>query len=69
MARTSLPAPERHLTVEELAERYGVTVWTVYRWNSTGTGPKYMKIGRHRRYKLADVLAWENTRYADGVTR
>lgn len=54
----------RHLTVEELAEREGVPVATIYAWNSRGTGPRYMIIGRHVRYRLADVIQWENARYA-----
>lgn len=69
MARNDTVQLERPLTLQELAARYDVTPWTVYRWNSTGTGPKFMKIGRHCRYKLADVLAWEATRYADGAPR
>ena len=67
MARISMPTLEKHLTIEEVAERYGVTVWTVYRWNSSRTGPRFMKIGRNCRYKLADVVAWENERYSDGA--
>lgn len=58
---------ERHLTVEEFAEREGVPVPTVYGWNSQGVGPKYMKIGRHVRYRIADVIAWENSRVVGGV--
>lgn len=58
---------EKHLSIEELAERYNVPVWTVYRWNSTRTGPRFMKIGRNCRYKLADVEAWESGRYVDGA--
>lgn len=57
--------PEKHLTPETLAERLGVPVKTVYQWNSEGTAPRRMKIGRHVRYKLADVIAWENARYAE----
>ena len=51
----------------ELAEREGVPLATVYNWNSTGTGPRYMKIGRHVRYRLRDVVAWEDSRYTDGA--
>lgn len=58
---------EKHLTITELAEREGVPVTTVYTWNYTGTGPRYMKIGRHVRYKIADVITWENSRYC-GLT-
>ena len=41
---------EQHLTVEDLARREGVPVQTVYGWNKTGTGPRFMKIGRYARY-------------------
>lgn len=58
---------DKHLTLEELADREDVSVWTVYHWNKAGTGPRYMKIGRHCRYKLSDVITWENERYADGA--
>ncbi|GLZ13673.1 hypothetical protein Acsp04_39080 [Actinomadura sp. NBRC 104425] len=57
--------PETYLTPKDLAERYGVPLKTVYAWNSGGAGPRYMKIGRHVRYRLADVIAWENERYAE----
>jgi predicted DNA-binding transcriptional regulator AlpA len=51
-----------HLSPEGLAEREGVPLDTVYRWNRLRIGPRYMKIGRHVRYRLADVIAWENSR-------
>ncbi|MFI7044754.1 helix-turn-helix transcriptional regulator [Streptosporangium sandarakinum] len=60
-------ADEKHLTPEELAEREGVSLQTVYFWNRTGTGPRYMKIGRHCRYRSADVIAWENEQYVGGA--
>jgi len=56
---------EKHLSMKDLAEREGVPVNTVAQWNSRGTGPRYMKIGRHARYRLADVIAWENSRVVD----
>ncbi|WP_433138694.1 helix-turn-helix transcriptional regulator [Actinomadura nitritigenes] len=56
---------EKHLTPEQLAEREGVPIETVYQWNSRGTGPRRMKIGRYVRYRLADVIAWENTQYVE----
>jgi excisionase family DNA binding protein len=54
----------RHLSPDDLAEREGVSVTTVYQWNRLGTGPQYMRIGRHVRYRHADVIAWEDSRYA-----
>jgi len=56
---------DKHLTAGDLAEREHVPLATIYQWNSRGTGPRFMKIGRHVRYRLADVVAWENSRYAD----
>jgi predicted DNA-binding transcriptional regulator AlpA len=53
---------EKHLSVEELAEREGVPVGTVRQWNSRGTGPKYMRIGIYCRYRLKDVEEWEEDR-------
>ena len=52
---------ERLLTVADLAERHGVSKGSVYRWNSTGTGPRYTRVGAMGgvRYRLSDVLAWE----------
>lgn len=55
---------EKHLTIEELADRVGVPTSSVYKWNSEGTSPRYLRIGRHVRYRLADVIEWENARYA-----
>jgi predicted DNA-binding transcriptional regulator AlpA len=60
---------EPHLGPEELAEREGVTVQTVYGWNKTGVAPPRMKIGRHVRYRLADVIAWEESRLVDANGR
>jgi predicted DNA-binding transcriptional regulator AlpA len=56
---------DRHLTIEELAERESVAVRTVYGWNQTGTGPRYLRIGHLCRYRLADVIAWEKTRIVE----
>ncbi len=53
---------ETYLSPEELADRFGVPLQTVYGWNKQTSGPPYMKLGRHVRYKLSDVLAWEQSR-------
>lgn len=54
-----------NLSPANLAERYGLPLETVYGWNKTRSGPKYLKIGRHVRYRLSDVIAWEKTRIAE----
>ncbi len=54
----------RHLSPEDVADREGVPVTTVYQWRSRGTGPPGFRVGRHVRYRLADVVAWEERQLA-----
>jgi hypothetical protein len=56
MVRT---AKETRLSPAALAAREDVSLPTVYRWNQLGTGPRYMKLGGAIRYRLDDVIAWE----------
>jgi excisionase family DNA binding protein len=64
-----LAVADKHLTIQDLAERVGVPVATVYQWNTKGTAPRYLRIGRHVRYRLADVITWENERCVVGEPR
>ena len=56
-----------YLTTEDLAVRYDLKPNTIQRWRIKGKGPSFYKrssfaISRGEpqiRYKLADVLAWE----------
>lgn len=50
---------QHFLSVNELAERYGLTRSTIYAWMQKGTGPTSLRIGRHVRFRLTDVLSWE----------
>ncbi|MEU0566829.1 helix-turn-helix domain-containing protein [Nonomuraea sp. NPDC005983] len=59
------PVVAKPLTPEDLAERVGVPVSTVYQWNSRDGGPRFVRIGRYVRYKIADVNAWEESPYAE----
>lgn len=43
-----------------LALRWGFDVRTLQRWRQTGTGPRYLQFGRLVRYRLDDILAFEN---------
>ncbi|MPZ67753.1 MAG: helix-turn-helix domain-containing protein [Pseudonocardiaceae bacterium] len=47
-------------TPRQLAEFLGppISVKTIYDWNYRGVGPKYCRIGRHIRFRPADVEAW-----------
>ena len=56
---------EIYLSPQQLAGRYDLPLRTIYAMNTDGTGPRRMRIGRRVRYRLADVLAWEKTRYIE----
>ncbi len=51
-----------NLTPEELSERLNVPLPTLSRWRWTGTGPIFMKFGKHVSYKLKDVEKFEEDR-------
>jgi excisionase family DNA binding protein len=50
--------PARLLSIPELAEYLGVPVATIYRWRYTRDGPVGYRVGRHIRYRIADVERW-----------
>lgn len=52
------------LSPEELAQRLGVSRATVYRWRENGNGPQGFRVGKHLRYRLEDVIAWEEAQLA-----
>ena len=52
-------SPVVWLTVDELAARLRIPKATLYQWRSRGEGPRAVRIGRHLRYRLADVERWE----------
>ncbi|GIH46140.1 hypothetical protein Mro03_13190 [Microbispora rosea subsp. rosea] len=37
----------------------------VYAWNSRGGGPRFMKLGKHVRHKVAEVEAREHQHYVE----
>ncbi len=46
------------MTVQDVAAYLGVPVATVYQWNSRSLGPRRYRLGKHVRYRRADVDAW-----------
>ena len=40
---------QRHLTQRELADRWNKSEATIERYRSDGVGPRFLKIGGHRR--------------------
>lgn len=47
-------------TLEDVAARYKVPKKTVYAWNASGTGPEYIRCGKHVRYSTTALEAWES---------
>lgn len=56
---------DRLLSPAELAEYLGVPVDTVYAWRYRGTGPRAFRVGRHLRFREADVQQWLSAQAAD----
>jgi excisionase family DNA binding protein len=46
------------MTVQDVARYLGVPVGTLRNWRVTGDGPPAARIGRHVRYRRADVESW-----------
>lgn len=51
------------MTRQEVSDRIRVPVSTLDKWAVLGRGPRYAKFGRHARYRLSDVIAWENRQF------
>lgn len=50
--------PDDLLTTPEVADHVRVPPKTVVGWRSKGTGPVFVRYGRHVRYRWADVQQW-----------
>jgi hypothetical protein len=58
-----------YLTTEQLADRYCLAPATIKGWRRKDRGPRFYQVPRfglesgaaRTRYKLADVLAWEES--------
>lgn len=53
------------ITREELAERLRVSPSTLAGWAVKKKGPRFARFGRHIRYRLSDVEAWEESLLAE----
>lgn len=45
-------------TSAEVAEYLGVPEHTLAQWRYRGSGPRYIRVGRHVRYRWPDVDRW-----------
>lgn len=55
-------APGQLLTTPELAAMLRVSRKMLASWRCTGQGPNWMMVGRLVRYRMEDVLAWQEAR-------
>ena len=61
---------EVYLTVDQVAERLGVSRDTIYRWKRQGDFPLARKLSQGTtRWRLSDIVAWESTLEAGLATR
>lgn len=54
--------PRPLATPEQVGTYLGVPIKTLYEWSYRGAGPRVMKVGRHLRYRWADVESWLDQR-------
>ncbi len=59
------PTPDVWITRKELAARTKIPHNTLNQWASRGKGPRYARFGSIVRYRLADVVAWEESQLGD----
>lgn len=52
---------EQIMSRQEVADRYGVPVQTISAWKQKGYGPRSFRVGKYTRYRLSDVLDWEES--------
>jgi excisionase family DNA binding protein len=58
MAISPEPVEREWIGVDDLARWLDVPNTTIRQWRYRGIGPRAHKIGRHVRYRRADVEAW-----------
>nr|WP_240771431.1 helix-turn-helix domain-containing protein [Nocardioides sp. GY 10113] len=46
------------MTPEEVSAYLGVPVKTLYRWRQHLAGPRALRVGKHLRYRRADLDSW-----------
>ena len=52
------PRVEPLWRIGDVSAYLGVPIATLYQWRHLGTGPKAYRLGKHLRYRQADVEAW-----------
>lgn len=55
------------LARKQLANRWQMAEATLAQWACRDKGPKYARFGKHVRYRLSDVIAWEAAQFDGGA--
>jgi excisionase family DNA binding protein len=55
---TATAAPVPLMTPDQAAGYLGVPVLTLTAWRAKRIGPRFYRVGRHVRYRLADLEVW-----------
>jgi len=66
--RKTKAATDRLLTEQELAQRQGRAVKTLQNDRVFGRGVPFVKLGRSVRYRLSDVLAYEDAHLCNSTS-
>ncbi|MCK5778779.1 MAG: helix-turn-helix domain-containing protein [Rhodospirillales bacterium] len=56
------------LTEKQLAKKWNVSIKTIQAWRFKGIGIRYVKIGRSVRFRLRDVLEYEEAHLVDSTS-
>lgn len=59
-------AGDQLLRKRELAERWKISTRTLERWQAEGYGPRWLLLGGSVRYRLSDVIAYEDAQSQGG---
>lgn len=52
----------RLLTTEEVADYLRIPVQTIHYWRHFGRAPRAIRVGRHLRFRMNDLLDWVEER-------
>ena len=59
--------PDHLWTSQETANFLGIPKSTLYQLNYKGTGLAFYKVGKYRRFKPYEVMAWVNSHQVRGM--
>ena len=56
------------LSTKLLSRRWNIAPRTLERWRAEGRGPQFVRIGRHVRYRQADIIDFETKNIEAGCS-